>query len=58
MNAGARIGLYLAALALVFGAAFGIARVAVPDSVVRDWKQQTEPKVDHTPASTPTTSTH
>ena len=48
MNAGARIGLYLAALVLVFGAAFGIARAVVPQSVVTDWQQRSEPMVTHT----------
>jgi hypothetical protein len=39
MNAGARLGVYAAGLALAFAAAFGIAGVVVPDSVVAHWKQ-------------------
>ncbi|REF29577.1 hypothetical protein [Calidifontibacter indicus] len=57
MNAGARIGLYLAALVLVFGAAFGIARAVVPQSVVTDWQQRSEPMVTHTETDSPAAPT-
>lgn len=37
MNAGARLGLYAAGVAVAFAGAFGVAAAAVPQSVVDDW---------------------
>ena len=41
MNTAARLGLYAAGLVVAFFAAYGIAAVAVPDSLVYDWKSGT-----------------
>jgi hypothetical protein len=38
MNGAARLGVYAAGLVVAFAAAFGVAAVVVPDSVVTDWK--------------------
>lgn len=40
MNAGAKLALYGAGLVVVFGGAYGLAGVAVPDSVVASWTQR------------------
>lgn len=37
MNAGVRLALYGVGLVAAFGAAFGIASVVVPESLVTDW---------------------
>lgn len=42
MNAGARLGLFGAGLVVAFGAAFGLAGVIVPASVVNDWTKGAE----------------
>ena len=42
MSAAARLGTYLAALAVVFGAAFVIGGAVVPQSTVDSWTQQAE----------------
>ncbi len=39
MNAGAKLALYGAGLVVAFGGAYGVAGVAVPDSVVAAWAQ-------------------
>lgn len=42
MNVPTRLGLYGAALVLVFGASYVAADAFVPESVVTDWQQQAE----------------
>lgn len=42
MNAGARLALYGLGLVVVFGGAFGLARVIIPTSVVSEWTKGTE----------------
>lgn len=42
MNAGARLAVYGLGLVVAFGAAFGLARVIVPTSVVSDWTKGAE----------------
>ena len=42
MSTGRRLALFAAALVAVFAVAFGVAAVAVPDSVVHSWKQRAQ----------------
>ena len=48
MKTPVRLALYLAALVAVFGAAFGIGGLVVPESAVHNWTQQTDTH-DNTP---------
>ncbi|WP_440713839.1 heavy-metal-associated domain-containing protein [Gordonia sp. FQ] len=65
MNAPTRLALFGAALLVAFGVAFGIARVAVPDSVVRAWTDSSRSHGTHDdhddhvapPATAPVTGT-
>ncbi|MCD2440944.1 heavy-metal-associated domain-containing protein [Agromyces sp. SYSU K20354] len=57
MNAGARLGLFGGGLALAFVAAFGIAALVVPDSLVAAWAKGSEMEAHgegHTTAAQPT----
>lgn len=47
MNAGARLALYGAGLLVAFGGAYGLARVAVPESVVAAWAEGSGTMEDH-----------
>ncbi|MFZ4895031.1 hypothetical protein ACL9RL_11310 [Plantibacter sp. Mn2098] len=49
MKTSTRLVLYGLGLVVAFGAAFGIARVVVPESVVTDWTHSTTTD-GHTPA--------
>lgn len=40
MNAAGRLGLFAVAVAVAFGASYGIAAAVVPDSVVTDWTER------------------
>ncbi|MFB8188544.1 heavy-metal-associated domain-containing protein [Microbacterium sp. NPDC055988] len=42
MNAGGRLAIYGAGLVVAFGAAFGLAQVIIPPSVVSEWTKGTE----------------
>lgn len=51
MNAVGRLGVYAAALAVVFVVAYFGAQLVVPDSVVDDWTRRSEQQ-HHSPGST------
>lgn len=50
MNAGGRLALYSAGLAVAFGGAFALAGALVPDSVVTSWEEESAMK-EHAPDS-------